>query len=140
VYNDDNHYYNDQDEVELKLYSEPSESERPFLTDVYIDGKKVQMEIDTGSAVSLIPEGIWRRLKRPKLNKVNARLKSYTGPLLEIKGQFEAEVGAERATQKLQVLVVEGTGPALFGRNWLRKLHLNWKKIYKRQGIPSVRH
>ena len=129
VYDDDDHYYYDQDEVELNLYSVSSEAERPFLTDVYMDGKKVQMEIDTGCAVSLIPEGIWRRLKRPKLRKVNARLKSYTGQLLEIKGQFETEVEAEGATQKLPVLVVEGTSPALFGRNWLRRLQLNWNKI-----------
>ena len=139
VYDDDPNYYDlDSEPVEFNLYRVSHESERPFLTDVFIDGKRVKMEIDTGCAVSIIPEGMWKRLKKPKLRRVNARLKSYTGQLLEVKGQFEAEIEAEGATQKLPVLVVNGTGPALFGRNWLRQLRLNWNKILNvKSDVPT---
>ena len=37
----------------------------------------------------------------------------------------------------LPLVVVEGSGPMLFGRNWLNALQLNWSKIHHTQA-PSV--
>ena len=35
---------------------------------------------------------------------------------------------------QLPLIVVSGSGPNLFGRNWLREIWLDWGSIYKVQG------
>ena len=37
----------------------------------------------------------------------------------------------------LPLVVVEGSGPPLFGRNWLEKIQLNWAEIAKINGITT---
>ena len=42
------------------------------------------------------------------------------------KGQFAVKVEGKNCTQTLPLLVVEGSGPPLLGRNWLSKLEVLW--------------
>lgn len=44
-------------------------------------------------------------------------------------GQITAKVVYEGQTGDLPLLVVKGNGSTLCGRNWLRKLRLNWQQI-----------
>jgi hypothetical protein len=48
-----------------------------------------------------------------------------------VKGEFEARVKIDGASHKLPVLVAEGNCPDLIGRKWLRRVKLNWNKIFK---------
>ena len=41
-------------------------------------------------------------------------------------------------SQNLPLLVVQGNGPSLFGRNWLEKIKLDWTSIYSLQESLSV--
>lgn len=53
-------------------------------------------------------------------------------------GQFEAEVEVEATTHRLPILVAQGNGPALFGRNWLHAVRLNWNRILNTsQALPT---
>ena len=38
-------------------------------------------------------------------------------------------MGYEGQKQNLVLLVVEGNGPSLYGRNWIKYIHPNWHKI-----------
>ncbi len=82
------------------------------------------MEIDTGAAVSIISEAT-RKAKFPKfkLRKSNILLKTYTDETMVVTGQIN--VCVNHAEQ----VVVAGSGPSLFGRNWLKYLQLDWKCI-----------
>lgn len=48
---------------------------------------------------------------------------------MSIAGQRDVHVCYGSQSQKLPLLVVVGSGPTLFGRNWLRYIRLNWKTI-----------
>ena len=45
-------------------------------------------------------------------------------------GMREVEVKYESQGAKLPLVVVEGTGPTLLGRNWLGSIRLDWGKIH----------
>ena len=51
-------------------------------------------------------------------------------------GEARVEVVYEKQKEKLPLIVVEGNGPTLFGRDWLTHFTLNWKKIHLLQ--PSL--
>ena len=56
-------------------------------------------------------------------------LKTYTGEPIKVLGTFNATVKYENQQHNLPLLVVDGDGPSLFGRNWLSSITLNWKSI-----------
>ena len=44
-------------------------------------------------------------------------------------GQLNLSVVYEGQKQNLVLLAVEGNGPSLYGRNWIKYIHPNWHKI-----------
>ena len=42
-------------------------------------------------------------------------------------------VSYKNQTAKLPLVVVEGNGPSLFGRDWLQHINLDWKTLYMMQ-------
>ncbi|XP_062846979.1 uncharacterized protein K02A2.6 [Trichomycterus rosablanca] len=88
------------------------------------------MDIDTGAAVSIISEAMYREsFADVPLGGSNVTLKTYTGQVIPIKGQFVAKVTYGDQTADLPLIVVKGNGPALCGRNWLESIKLDWKTI-----------
>ena len=61
------------------------------------------------------------------------KLRTYTGELLKVLGTVNVAVKYEKQEVELQTLVVEGSGPILLGRDWLRVQRLNWKELFKMQ-------
>eukprot|EP00731_Ephydatia_muelleri_P001678 Em0001g1678a len=61
----------------------------PFMVSVLVDGKALEMEVDTGASVSLISERTfkthWRKEdKRPTLKRAAVKLSSYTGEAIKV--------------------------------------------------------
>ena len=106
---------------------------------VRINNKHLQMELDTGAAVSVVSEQEWNQLfPAVKLDEyVGSPLRGYSGHRLEVKGQKEVEVQYNKQTLKLPLIVIRGQQrPALLGRDWLCHLKLNWKQLHKLQVDP----
>ena len=61
------------------------------------------------------------------------KLRTYRGELLKVLGAVNVVVKYEKQEVELQTLVVEGLGPNLPGRDWLRVLRLNWRELFKMQ-------
>ena len=59
----------------------------------------------------------------------NTRLRAYTGHPLKVHGQLIAHLKYQDQSADVPLLVVEGSGPSLFGRDWLSGIRLNWTKI-----------
>ena len=96
-----------------------------------IEGQPVQMEIDTGASLSLVSEETQHELwPTAVLQKTSVQLKTYTGTPLKVIGVMNATVCYEQQTVTLPLLVVAGVGASLLGRNWLKKIALNWKAIH----------
>ena len=60
---------------------------------VSIEGKPVNMEVDTGAAVSIMPEDVWRNVLSAKpVRKSNVKLRSYSGHEIPVMGEIDVRV------------------------------------------------
>ena len=59
----------------------------------------------------------------------NTHLCAYTGHPLKVHRQLIAHLGYQDQSADVPLLVVEGSGPSLFGRDWLPQIRLDWTKI-----------
>ena len=57
------------------------------------------------------------------------KLRTYTGEEINILGSVSVTAQSDTCTCTLPLLVVDGDGPSLIGRNWLTELHLDWKAV-----------
>ena len=108
-----------------------------YRLQVLINGKPVQMELDTGATVSVISEHEWNQLF-PVTNNLQPYtgkpLRGYSGKQLDIAGQATVQVIYEQQVTDLPLVIIAGMKrPALFGRNWLEAIKLNWMELYKIQ-------
>ena len=98
-------------------------------------GKKVRMEVDTGASVSLISQSTQKSLfPTAILQHSNIKLQSYTRHSIPVIGMMKVQVkyGGYEGSQVLHV--VDGCGPALLGRDWIR---LNWQEVRAVRGNVS---
>ena len=64
-----------------------------------------------------------------QLQKSNIKLKTYTGELLPMYGQFTTEVHYHNQELPLWFMVAGKNGPSLLGREWLHSLRLDWNTV-----------
>ena len=109
-----------------------SEKRPPMYVDVCVNDTPVRLELDTGAALSVCSEEEYRRIwpeQGPMIQPCNKSLRTYSGEQLGIKGQAEVQVKYGDQTADLSLIILHGSGPFLFGRDWLAKLRLNWPEI-----------
>ena len=95
---------------------------------VTLNGLETSMEVDTGAALSVMSEQTYRSLwpgQKPPLHPTPARLKTYTGEHIGVKGKIRVHVLYQAQQADLDILVVTGKGPSLLGRDWLEHLRLD---------------
>ena len=94
-------------------------SSLPFRVELQVNNRPLSMEVDTGAAVSLAV--FVSLLPSTELQPTNVVLKTYTGESIPVLVILPVTVsyGKQRYT-KLDLLVVQGTGPSLMGRDWLK--------------------
>ena len=98
------------------------------------------MEIDTGAAVSIIPESLYSaKFVRFPLVKSKVVLKTYSDERLQVLGEVQLPVHYQGQNAKLTAFVVKGNNPALLGREWLPKLKFDRAKILavKSESVPG---
>ena len=93
------------------------------------NGVNLLMELDTGAGVSIISqEKFNKHFKGTPLKPSSTRLHTYTGNPVQVTGQFHVHLKYQDQSATLPLLVVEGSRPSLFGRDWLTLVKLDWKK------------
>ena len=110
-----------------------------FQVQLLLEGKPVSMEVDTGSAVSIVSKVEYKKwFKHLKLQSTQFHLKTYSGESLSLLG--EVRVAVKYQTQEIQItlVVAQGKKPVLLGRDWLEKLYLDWSTIFKVSHVPAV--
>ena len=102
----------------------------PYKVSVVIQNHEIMMEIDTGAAISMMsPTEYSNYLAHVKLLPCETRLKTYTGEAVETVGEIVVKVACGNQSKELSLVIVQGQGPSLLGRNWLNALKLNWQSI-----------
>ena len=112
---------------DLALFTLGGEARQLIKVDVKIGDKPLTIEIDTGAAVSIVSKQEYEsKFSSYELRKSDIVLKTYTSESLEVAGEISVHVRYKDQEANLDLVVVQGEGPALLGRN---PLVLNWHDI-----------
>ena len=106
-----------------------------------LNATEVEMEVDTGASATIMSEDTYRRswskAKAPLLLQTHSKLHTYTGEPLKVLGEITVDVQYGKQSATLPLVVVQGSGPTLLGRDWLQKITLDWKGIHQVQSAST---
>ena len=107
---------------------------------VEINGLPITMELDTGSAVTLISNELYKRhFAELPLQPTSTVLRGFSGTQIRPEGVLSVRVDHNgQSAQSMRLYVVECQTPALFGRDWLQAIRLNWAEIHELQHQPWI--
>ena len=107
-------------------------SSSPIEMKVQIDDCLVKFEMDTGATISLMSQKTFRKLwPRRTLKPTEVRLCSYSKEPISLVGCCYVNLVYKGQTViNMPLLIVQGLGPGLFGRNWLKEIILDWNEIH----------
>ena len=127
-------------ESEYQLFVIQNPSSNPLKTALLVEGQQLTMEIDTGAAISLVSEETVKssHLKDVPLLPSDVTLRTYTGEAVSVLGKLMVKVDKDEATVTLPLVVVKGEGTTLQCRDWLQKLKLDWKTIFKLNSTTTL--
>ena len=120
----------DSDEVflEEELYTSLFTSE--ISVPLQIGNEECCMQLDIGCASSLAPKAFYEKFcSNIPLTRTAVKLSTYTGEKIEPLGKVNVTVNYAGNDYSLPLLVVPQGSGALFGRNWLRHIKLDWNKL-----------
>ena len=126
-------------EEEFALFNMGASVSPPIEINVQINDKPIVMELDTGADISIISESTYQSMfASVPMQPSSLLLKTYTGERMSVCGMLPVQVQYEDQSPIDQTLVVvAGDGPSLLGRNWLKAMRLNWKRIAAVRQDPS---
>ena len=115
----------------IRATSDNRDGRKQFDVSVDIDGKRVIFEIDTAASLSVVGERIYRsQLAKFPLRPTKVSLRAYNGESIRLLGEIQVPVLYAGRRVTLPLIVVRGDKPALFGRNWLGTIRLDWGRIF----------
>lgn len=102
----------------------------PIILKPRVNGVKFKMELDTGSALSLISSKDHKKyFPKERLHSTDVILKTYTKELVRPEGYLKVKVKYEGQNKRLRLYVLKDAGPPLYGREWINKIKPPWKDI-----------
>lgn len=103
-----------------------------FMINVNIENKKVQMELDTGAALSSMSLVEFTRLRLGnRIFKTGLRMKTYTGELITPVGVAYVKCNYRDQPFHGKLYIIRQDVDAIFGRAWIRDVKLNIADINK---------
>lgn len=104
---------------------------KPIVVKLLVNDVPTDMELDSGSPVSLMPLKIYNQLfKSVKLQRSDLSLSTYTGESLKVCGYLPVNVKYEAKSYDLKLYIVDGGNTALLGRDWLQRIQINWQSVH----------
>ena len=100
------------------------------MATITVDNFPVLKEVGMGAALSLVSEATFKELwpdRRPEGTRV--RLCSYSRAVIPVLGSIDVNILYNGQGAQLPLVVVQGQGLNLLGRNWLEQIQLDWREI-----------
>ena len=94
-----------------------------------VNGRQLQMELDTGSALTILRVSMVHEHFDLPLQPTSTMLKPYAGDRLRPKDVFRARVYNGQEFEA-DAYVVDSDGPALFGCDWLQNIVFDWRSLH----------
>ncbi|XP_043226784.1 uncharacterized protein K02A2.6-like [Amphibalanus amphitrite] len=96
-----------------------------------VNGRQIELLIDTGSPVSIIDSREAEKVPGLKVQKTDLKLRSFTGQELKVCGEATVTVRYDGQEKEARIIVCDQPGRMpLLGREWLRVIKLNWKEVW----------
>ena len=125
-----------------QMFGVTSPASDPIFREVCINQVPVKMELDTGAAVSVITQTTYQKIAQRNhiqpLQHSDIKLKSYSGETIPVLGLVQVVVTHQREECELLVHVVDGEGPDLLGRDWLRDLKVTLGEMHSLEESKSL--
>ena len=100
-------------------------------TTLRVAGQPLKMEVDTGSAYSVIPHHVYKKMfQKHELQPTSVTLRIYMGELVVAEGKLRVQVKHKKQKVKLDLYVIKGGRQVLFGRDWFWEIKLDWGEIH----------
>ena len=122
------------EEEDTALYSTSATpaSAKAMIVQPTINGTPMKMELDTGSALTIIPDRLYQRhLSEQPLAPTSVILRTYSGERIKPLGAIHVEVEYNGQHHEGKAVVVKTDGPALFGRDWLQHIRIDWSHVHR---------
>ena len=106
---------------------------KPIVVNMLVNDVPIDMELDSGSPVSLMPLKTFNQLFKSetmKLRRSDLCLSTYTRESLKVRGYLPVNVKYETKSYELQLHIVDGGNATLLGRDWLQRIQLNWQNVH----------
>lgn len=98
----------------------------PIYLKVKINGKILEMEVDTGAGCSCIPLKIYeKKFGKVKLEPTYVQLKTYTGQVIKPVGEINVNLEINNTTKVVKILIVKESEKVILGRNILNEFELS---------------
>ena len=135
--------YDTEHEFMASIYSvvEEEENDSPIIVDVTMNGQQIAMELDTGAPVSLMNYDDYKKyFEHLPLLEATRGFHGYSGTPLNVAGKILVDVEYRGQTASLPIFVTRAGRytPTLLGREWLRKIRLDWPEILS-QGLYHIK-
>lgn len=116
---------------------------QPYHATVMLNNKTHVMEVDSGAACSLISEHTYDTLwpdQPPPIHKDSSVLKQWSQAELRVRGKIFAKVHYQGRELTLPLLIVQGQGTSLMGRDWFDALGISMMGVHHvhSQSIESI--
>lgn len=120
----------EQGEHLLNIVSNTGETDKPIAIDVKLNDVFLQMELDTGSAVSAMSEHLFYKLfSNVSLIKTDLKLRCYNGEILIPCGIAKMNICSEKINDIIDIVIIKSGGPPILGRDWFQKHKHNIKNF-----------
>lgn len=124
----------DDERMDVLMVSTTKRSSEPCMIDPVVDNQILQMEIDSGSAVSVISSKTYERNFRDKpLSNCSIELAVVDGAQLVVVGQFVVVVTTNGLRKEMKLVVLDSRKDfiPLFGRDWLDVFFPAWRGAFR---------
>ena len=111
--------------------TESVHSVNPYVVNVQLGKTKVncKVEVDTGASRSTLSKRVYDSVLSNYT--LQHELSSYSGKKIPVLGNISVPVKYDNQEKVLDLIVVEGNLPALFGRDWLSRIEPGWKNMFR---------
>lgn len=124
------------------MISSKRKMNEPCYAEVFIENRRLTMEVDCGSAESVVSEELYlRNYKHCPIEMCKKRLFVIDGNKLDILGKVRvaARMNGRRMDLYLVVLRCEKDFIPLMGRTWLDVFYEGWRNTFSNSSIPKQR-
>lgn len=123
----------DEEDLPCLMISSVHRINEPCYVEVLIENRRMTMEVDCGSAASVISEEMFlRNFRNFKLLACNKKLAVIDGKRLKVLGKIHVfvQIGNDRHQLYLVVLKCDNNFAPLMGRVWMDYFYDGWRNIF----------